>query len=80
MTCNICIGSCPCSKHSYEMSGGMPPLTEDLFNSVVVENNIRGEVGMELPFTEAAIREGVAKVASRHPGGKVVINMEMERV
>ena len=63
----------------YEMAGGMPPLSEAVFNRVVVENNVRGEVATELPFTESAVRDGVARVASRHPGGKVVINMEMDR-
>jgi hypothetical protein len=50
------------------------------FYPTVVDAGIRATVALELPFTEAGIREGVAKVASRHPGGgKVVINMEMER-
>lgn len=74
MTCS------PCSRTSYEMGGGMPPLKEADFNAVAVEAKIRAEIALELPFTEEAVREGLKKVASRHAGGKVVLNMEkMER-
>jgi hypothetical protein len=79
LTCNLCIGACPCSRHGYQMGGGLPPLSAAVFNRVVVDANVRGEVGLELPFTEASVREGVEKVASRHAGGKVVFNMEMAR-
>jgi hypothetical protein len=33
---------------------------------------------MEVPFVEASVREALRRVASRHPGGKVVFNMEKE--
>ena len=36
------------------------------------------EVALELPFAEAPLREALRRVASRHTGGKVVINMERE--
>ena len=54
----------------------MPPLTAADFNAVVVEAGVRAEVALEVPFAEAPLREALKRVASRHTGGKVVINME----
>jgi NADPH:quinone reductase-like Zn-dependent oxidoreductase len=79
MTMRMCWGSCPCAKHGYEMAGGMPPLKPEPFYDVVVDGGVRANVAMEIPFVEDKLREGLERVASRHPGGKVVINMEMER-
>jgi hypothetical protein len=60
------------------MAGGMPPLKAEVFNKVVVEAGIRAEIALEVPFTEAPVREALRRVASRHTGGKVVINMELK--
>ena len=54
----------------------MPPLKTADFTAAVVDAGARAEVAMEVPFEEAAIREALRRVASRHTGGKVVINME----
>ena len=48
------------------------------FNAFVVETGIRAEIAMEVPFVEASVREALRRVASRHPGGKVVFNMDKE--
>ena len=42
----------------------------------MINKGIRGGIGLEVPFAEAPLREALRLVASRHPGGKVVINME----
>jgi len=70
-TCCSC-----CTKTKYALGGGMPPLKAADFNTVVVQAGIRAEIAMEVPFVEAPLREALRRVASRHPGGKVVINME----
>lgn len=67
---------CCCTKFQYEMGGGMPPLKDEDFQTVVVNKGIRGGIGLEVPFEEAPLREALRLVASRHPGGKVVVNME----
>jgi len=67
---------CCCVSTKYEMGGGMPPMKATDFNAVVVEAGIRAEIAMEVPFAETPIREAIRRVASRHTGGKVVINME----
>ena len=54
----------------------MPPLKDVDFQTVVINKGIRGGIGLEVPFAEAPLREALRLVASRHPGGKVVINME----
>ena len=43
---------------------------------MMIDKGIRGGIGLEVPFVEAPLREALRLVASRHPGGKVVINME----
>ena len=68
----------PCAKFKYEMGGGMPPMKAAQFNAFVVEAGLRAEVAMEVPFAEAPLREALRRVASRHTGGKVVINFELE--
>jgi NADPH:quinone reductase-like Zn-dependent oxidoreductase len=67
---------CCCAKYQYEMGGGMPPMKTEDFQTVVVEKGIRASIGLEVPFTEADIRIALRRAASRHTGGKVVINME----
>ena len=54
----------------------MPPLKDVDFQTVVLNKGIRAGIGLEVPFEEAPLREALRLVASRHPGGKVVINME----
>jgi len=70
---NFC---CCCTSYRYEMGGGMPPMKQEDFDNFVVEKGIRAGIGMEVPFTEDGVREALRKTASRHAGGKVVINME----
>ena len=54
----------------------MPPMKASDFNTVAVEGEIRAEISMEVPFVETSVREAIRNVASRHTGGKIVINME----
>ena len=53
----------------------MPPLKAEDFTTAVVDAGARAEIAMEVPFEDEAIREALRRVASRHTGGKVVINM-----
>ena len=78
LCCRIMKSSCCCCcvSTTYEMGGGMPPLKASDFNSVAVDAGIRAEIAMEVPFAEAPVREAIRRVASRHTGGKIVINME----
>ena len=78
LMCRIMKSSCCtcCVSTKYEMGGGLPPMKASDFNTVVVEAGIRAEISMEVPFAEAPIREAIHQVASRHTGGKIVINME----
>jgi NADPH:quinone reductase-like Zn-dependent oxidoreductase len=78
LCCRIMKSSCCCCCVStrYEMAGEMPPMKASDFNSVAVEAGIRAEIGMEVPFAETPVREAIRCVASRHTGGKIVINME----
>ena len=80
LLCRILNSSCCCcfAQMSYEMGGGMPPLSQADFDKFVVEQGIRAEVALEVSFTEEAVREALRRVASRHTGGKVVINMEKQ--
>ena len=52
---------------------------EDL-NAVAVEAGARAEIAMDIPFTEAPLREALRRVASRHTGGKAVIHFERNGV
>ena len=54
----------------------MPPVGPELFNAVAVDAGARAEIALEVPFAEQPVREALRRVASRHSGGKVVINME----
>ena len=49
------------------------------FHAAVVEAGSRAEISMEVPFAEGPVREALRRVASRHTGGKVVMNMELAR-
>mmetsp|Transcript_885 Transcript_885/g.1250 ORF Transcript_885/g.1250 Transcript_885/m.1250 type:complete len:368 (+) Transcript_885:62-1165(+) len=62
--------------HAYEMAGAMPPVKEDDFIRTVVDTGARPEIALEVSWEEDALREAIRKVASRHTGGKVVINIE----
>ena len=53
----------------------MPPLKTIAFTRAIVDAGARAQIAMEVPFEEAAIREALGRVASRHTGGKVVINL-----
>ena len=75
LTCRLC--AC-CAATKYEMAMFLPPMKAMDFNAFVVETGIRAEIAMEVPFVEASVREALRRVASRHPGGKVVFNMEKE--
>lgn len=67
---------CPCAKFQFRMGGDMPPVGPELFNAVAVDAGARAEIALEVPFAEQPVREALRRVASRHSGGKVVINME----
>lgn len=72
------LGSCclPCRPYTYKMSMATLPLNAENFNSVVVEGNARGEIALEVPLSQPELRDALRRVASRHAGGKVVINLE----
>ena len=76
--CGLTCSMLACCGPTYEMAGGMPPLQAKDFAAVAVDAGVRAEVALELPFAEAPLREALRRVASRHTGGKVVINMERE--
>ena len=67
---------CSCSKYKYAMSQGYPPLTAEVWNTFVVDAGVRAKVAREIPFAEDPIRDALKQVASHHPGGRLVINME----
>lgn len=69
---------CGCSKYKYEFSAAQMPVKSDAFNLVAVELGARAEIALEVPFAEKPLREALKKVTSRTPGGKVVINFELE--
>ena len=69
-------GCLPFAPFSYEMAGGMPPVKEEDFKAVAVAAGARAEIALEAPFAEAPGRAALRRVASRHPGGKVLINLE----
>jgi len=71
-------GGCCRRPYRYAMSMEPLPLNADNFDKVVVEGGARGEVALEIPFTETALRDAIRRVASRHPGGKVIINMDLD--
>ena len=73
LLCRLC--AC-CANTKYEMAMFMPPMKAKDFYMYVVETGIRAEIAMEVPFVEAPIREALRRVASRHTGGKVIINIE----
>ena len=77
LTCRLLRSKCCfcCSRYLYDMGGGMPPLKTIDFTRAIVDAGARAQIAMEVPFEEAAIREALGRVASRHTGGKVVINM-----
>ena len=58
------------------MSQAYPPLTEKIWKGAVIESGARAAIAAEIPFAEAPLREALRRVASHHPGGRVVINLE----
>ena len=75
------LGSCcmPCCRsYKYKMSMETLPLNAENFNTVAVEAGVRGEIALEVPFEEEALRDALRRVASRRAGGKVLINFEFE--
>ena len=72
------LGSCclPCRPYKYKMSMKMLPLQAESFNTVAVEGGARGEVALEVPLEEHALRDALRRVATRRAGGKVIINLE----
>ena len=72
-------GSClPLARFSYEMPAFLPPLKEKEFNEVVVAGGARAEIALQVPLAEAPLRDALSRVASRHPGGKVLINLDLK--
>lgn len=86
LTCGEFMGSacailgrscCGCGKpYKYVMSQAYPPLTEKIWKGAVIESGARAAIAAEIPFAEAPLREALRRVASHHPGGRVVINLE----
>lgn len=67
---------CCCKPYSYVMSGAYPPMTETIWRDIVIKGKARALLAEEVPFIETRLREALKRVASHHPGGRVVINME----
>ena len=67
----------PCAGFTYEMSGSYPPLKPDDFALVAGTGGARTTVALEVPFSEASVRDAISRVASHHAGGRVVINFEL---
>jgi len=72
-------GCLPFAPYSYQMAGSMPPMKEGDFKAFAVDAEARGEIALEAPFAEAPLREALRRVASRHPGGKVLMNLELAK-
>jgi NADPH:quinone reductase-like Zn-dependent oxidoreductase len=67
---------CGCGgAYKYVMSGGYPPLTEQIWKESALAG-ARAAIAEEVPFAEEPIRAALRRVASHHPGGRVVINLE----
>ena len=66
-----------CRPYEYKMSMNWAPLKAEAFNAVAVEAGARGEVALEVPFEEEAVRDALRRVATRRAGGKVIINLEL---
>jgi NADPH:quinone reductase-like Zn-dependent oxidoreductase len=76
--CSI-LGSSLCGclrKSKYVMSGAYPPMTAEIWQAAVIESGARAAIAEEVPFEEIPLREALRRVASHHPGGRVVINLE----
>ena len=54
----------------------MPPLKKEDFDAVAVAAGARAKIALEVPFAENPLRTALRCVASRRPGGKVLINLE----
>jgi NADPH:quinone reductase-like Zn-dependent oxidoreductase len=68
---------CGCGyKYKYIMSGAYPPLTAEIWKSAVIDSGARAAIAEEIPFAEAPLRAALKRVASHHPGGRVVMNLE----
>lgn len=80
MTGRLMLGNahCGCLPYGYAMSMELLPLNAENFNAVVVEGEARGEIALEVNFTDtAALRDAIRRVETRHSGGKVIINMDL---
>ena len=64
------------SKYKYVMSMAYPPLTAKIWDDVVVASGARAAIAEVVPFELEALRAALRKVATHHPGGRLVINME----
>ena len=64
-----------CRSYEYRMSMEWAPLKAEAFNAVAVEAGARGEVALEVPFEEEALRDALRRVATRRAGGKVIVNL-----
>jgi len=63
-------------SYKYVMSGAYPPLKAEQWQAAAVEAGARAAIAEEVPFAEAPLRAALKRVASHHPGGRVVINLE----
>jgi NADPH:quinone reductase-like Zn-dependent oxidoreductase len=48
----------------------------DPLQNLVLKNNIKPPIDRRLPFTEAAIREGIAHIGTHRAKGKIIIEMQ----
>lgn len=74
---SLCHILCGCTRsYKYVMSGAYPPLTAAIWKASVLDCNARAAIAEELPFEEQPFRKALRRVASHHPGGRVIINLE----
>lgn len=67
---------CCCGKYKWALAQPYPPLTAAIWKESVLDTGARAVIAMEVPFTEAPIREALRRVATHHAGGRLVINMD----
>jgi NADPH:quinone reductase-like Zn-dependent oxidoreductase len=69
-------GSCCCAPYAWAILGNEPPLTAEMWKTVVLDAGARAAIAEEVPFAEAPLRAALSKVWSKHPGGRLVLNLE----
>merc|ERR1711865_1059511 len=68
---------CGCgARYAWAILGNEPPLTAEMWKAVVLDAGARAAIAEEVPFAEAPLRAALVKVWSKHPGGRLVLNLE----